>query len=88
MGKFISDCVWWFFLFWAPSYFDTQFGAKASSTTGKLLLITLYLICSVLSIFGGYVPKHYVERKGMHPFDARMRSMLWFAMIPLLAILA
>ncbi len=88
MGKFISDCVWWFFLFWAPSYFDTQFGAKATSTTGKLLLITLYLICSVLSIFGGYVPKFYVERKGMHPFDARMRSMLWFAMFPLLAILA
>ena len=88
MGKFISDCVWWFFLFWAPSYFDTQFGAKATSATGKLLLITLYAICAILSIFGGYVPKYYVEKKRMHPFDARMRSMLIFAMFPLLAILA
>lgn len=87
-GKFISDCVWWFFLFWAPSYFDTQFGAKASSVEGKMLLITLYAICAVLSIFGGYVPKYFVEKKGMHPFDARMRAMLIFAMFPLFAILA
>ena len=88
LGKFISDCVWWFFLFWAPSYFDTQFGAKASTPTGKLLLITLYAICTVLSIFGGYVPKFMVERKHRHPFDARMRSMFIFALFPLFAILA
>ena len=88
LNKFISDCVWWFFLFWAPSYFDTEFGAKATTTQGKLLLITLYAICTVLSIFGGYVPKYFVEKKGMHPFDARMRAMLIFAMFPLMAILA
>ena len=88
LGKFISDCVWWFFLFWAPSYFDTQFGAKASSTEGKLLLITLYAICSILSIFGGYVPKYFVEKKGMHPYDARMRSMFIFALFPLFSLLA
>jgi ACS family hexuronate transporter-like MFS transporter len=88
LGKFISDCVWWFFLFWAPSYFDTEFGAKATSPTGKLLLITLYALAAGLSIFGGYLPKFFVEKKGMHPYDARMRSMLVYAIIPLLAILA
>ena len=88
LGKFISDCVWWFFLFWAPSYFDTQFGAKASSTMGKLLLITLYAICSILSIFGGYVPKYFVEKKGMHHYDARMRAMFIFALFPLFSLLA
>ncbi len=88
LNKFISDCVWWFFLFWAPSYFDTEFGAKATTPKGKLLLITLYAICTVLSIFGGYVPKHFVEKKGMHPFDARMRAMFIFALFPLMAILA
>ena len=88
LNKFISDCVWWFFLFWAPSYFDTEFGAKATTPKGKLLLITLYAICTVLSIFGGYVPKHFVEKKGMHPFDARIRAMLIFACFPLMAILA
>ena len=88
LGKFISDCVWWFFLFWAPSYFDTQFGAKATSAKGKMLLITLYAICTILSICGGYLPKHMVEKRRLHPFDARMRSMLIFAMFPLFAILA
>lgn len=88
LGKFISDAVWWFFLFWAPSYFDNQFGAKATTTLGQLLLITLYMISSVLSIFGGYLPKHFVEKKGMHPFDARMKSMLIFAFFPLCALLA
>jgi len=88
LGKFISDCVWWFFLFWAPSYFDNQFGAKATTTLGQMLIITLYLICSVLSIFGGYLPKHLVEKKGMHPFDARMKSMLLYAFFPLCCLLA
>ena len=88
LGKFISDCVWWFFLFWAPSYFDTEFGAKATSATGKLLLITLYGIAAGLSIFGGYLPKFFVEKKGSHPFDARMRSMLVYAFFPLLAVFA
>ena len=88
LGKFFSDGVWWFFLFWAPSYFDNQFGAKATTPLGQLLIITLYSISSVLSIFGGYLPKHFVERKGMHPFDARMRSMLIFAFFPMCALLA
>ena len=60
LAKLITDGVWWFFLFWAPSYFDNQFGAKATTTLGQLLLITLYTISSVLSIFGGYLPKHFV----------------------------
>ena len=88
LAKLITDGVWWFFLFWAPSYFDNQFGAKATTTLGQLLLITLYTISSVLSIFGGYLPKHFVEKKGMHPFDARMRSMLIYAFFPLCALLA
>ena len=88
LGKFITDGVWWFFLFWAPSYFDNQFGAKATTPLGQLLIITLYSISSILSIFGGYLPKHYVERRGLHPFDARMRSMLIFAFFPMCALLA
>ena len=88
LGKFFSDGVWWFFLFWAPSYFDNQFGAKSTTALGQLLLITLYSISSILSIFGGYLPKFFVEKKGMHPFDGRMRSMLIFAFFPMCALLA
>ena len=30
-GRFFTDGVWWFYLFWAPAYFSDQFGYKSSS---------------------------------------------------------
>lgn len=87
-GKFFTDGVWWFFLFWAPSYFQDQFGYKASSGMGQALIFTLYAIVTVVSIFGGYLPKIFVERKGMEPYSGRMRAMLIFAFFPILALFA
>lgn len=87
-GKFFTDGVWWFFLFWAPSYFQNQFDAPASSPLGQGLIFTLYAIVTVLSIFGGYLPKLFVEKRGMEPYAGRMLSMLLFAFFPLVALLA
>ena len=88
IGKFFTDGVWWFFLFWAPSYFTNQFGIKMTEPLGQLLIFTLYAIVTVVSIFGGYLPKIFVEKKGMHPYPGRMRAMLIFDFFPLLALLA
>lgn len=88
IGKFFTDGVWWFFLFWAPAYFSDQFGYASSSAMGSLLIFVLYLIVTVLSIYGGYLPKLFVEKKGMEPYAGRMRSMLIFAFFPLLALFA
>ena len=88
VGKFFTDGVWWFFLFWAPSYFQNQFGYKASDPMGQALIFTLYAIVTILSIFGGYLPKLFVEKKGMEPYSGRMLSMLLFAFFPLVALLA
>jgi len=87
-GKFFTDGVWWFFLFWAPSYFQNQFGYKASSGMGMALIFTLYAIVTIISIFGGYLPKVFVEKKGMEPYAGRMRAMLLFAFFPIAALLA
>ena len=87
-GKFFTDGVWWFFLFWAPSYFKNQFGFGTKTATGMWLLFVLYLIVTVLSIFGGYLPKRFVEKKGMEPYAGRMLAMLMFAFLPLMALLA
>ena len=87
-GKFFTDGVWWFFLFWAPSYFSNQFQAPATSTLGQALIFTLYLIVTVVSIGGGYLPKIFVDKKGMNPYAGRMRAMLIFAFFPLAALLA
>ena len=88
IGKFLTDGVWWFFLFWAPAYFHDQFNAPASSPRGQALIFTLYAIVTVVSIFGGYLPKVFVEQKGMHPYTGRMRAMLIFAFFPICSLLA
>ncbi len=87
-GKFMTDGVWWFFLFWSPSYLFTQFGIKTSDPLGMGLIFTLYAIVTVLSIFGGKLPTIFINRTGQNPYAARMRAMLIFAFIPLVVLFA
>ena len=88
IGKFMTDGVWWFFLFWAPAYFSDQYGYTSDSTMGIALIFTLYAIVTVFSIGGGYLPKYFVEKKGMDPYAGRMRAMLIFACFPVLGLFA
>ena len=87
-GKFLTDGVWWFFLFWAPAYFSDQYGYSSDSGMGIALIFTLYAIVTVLSIGGGYLPTYFVDKKGMNPYIGRMRAMLIFACFPLLGLVA
>ena len=87
-GKFFTDGVWWFFLFWAPAYFSDQYGYRSDSHQAVMLIFVLYLIVTVLSIGGGYLPKYFVEKRGMEPYAGRMRAMFLFALFPLTALLA
>jgi len=87
-GKFMTDGVWWFFLFWAPAYFSDQYGYRSDSSMGIALIFTLYAIVTVLSMFGGYLPKLFVENKGMNPYQGRMLAMFIFALFPVLALFA
>lgn len=84
-GKFMTDGVWWFFLFWTPAYLSSVY--KMDSTQAALPLFVLYMI-TLLSIIGGWLPSYFVEKKGMNPYAGRMKSMLIFAFFPLLALLA
>lgn len=87
-GKALTDGVWWFFLFWAPAYFSDQFGYASYTPMGQALIFTLYLIVTVLSIAGGYLPKLFVERLGLDPYAGRMRAMLIYAFLPVVALAA
>ena len=87
VGKFMTDGVWWFFLFWTPSYIDSIFGIKASSGQGVMMITVLYAI-TMLSIYGGKLPSIIMNKTGMDPYAARMRAMLIFAFFPLFALLA
>ncbi|MDR1723777.1 MAG: MFS transporter [Tannerella sp.] len=88
VGKFMTDGVWWFFLFWTPSYLSTQFGIKTTEGLGMGLIFTLYAIVTVLSILGGKLPTIFINRSGQNPYAARMKAMLIFAFFPLVVLLA
>ncbi len=88
VGKFMTDGVWWFFLFWAPAYFSDQYGYTSDSPMAIALIFTLYAIVTILSIGGGYLPTYFVDKLGMNPYIGRMRAMLIFACFPLLGLLA
>jgi len=84
VGKFMTDGVWWFFLFWTPAYLSSVYGMD--STQSAFPLFILYSI-TLLSIYGGWLPSYFVK-KGMNPYAGRMKAMLIFAFFPLLALLA
>jgi ACS family hexuronate transporter-like MFS transporter len=84
-GKFMTDGVWWFFLFWLPTYLSAQYGMKGSAIV--LPLSVLYTMTMVGSIGGGWFPSYFMSR-GDAPYDGRMKAMLVIACFPLLVLLA
>jgi ACS family hexuronate transporter-like MFS transporter len=86
-GKFMTDGVWWFYLFWTPAYLSSVYGLKSDNPTAQLMMFMLYAI-TLLSIIGGWLPTYFVDKKKMNAYEGRMRAMLLFAFLPLLALLA
>ncbi|HFK5569995.1 TPA: MFS transporter [Elizabethkingia meningoseptica] len=84
IGKFLTDGVWWFFLFWLPKYLEVQY-----HLTGKQLALPLFVLYSMTmvgSISGGWFPMYFIK-KGYLAYDGRMRAMFFIALFPL-AVLA
>lgn len=80
VGKLFSDPVWWFFLFWLPSFLKSEYGLEGMDIS--LPLIVVYTCSSIGSIIGGWLPKFLIN-SGMEPKKARSRSMLVYAILPL-----
>ncbi len=85
VGKFLTDGVWWFFLFWLPAYLKDQYAM--TGTAIMLPLVVLYSLTMFGSIGGGWFPVYFI-RKGYQPYDGRMKAMLVIALIPLIVLLA
>lgn len=85
LGKFLTDGVWWFFLFWLPSYLSVQYQMTGTSIT--LPLTVLYSMTMIGSIGGGWFPLHFIK-KGYTPYDGRMKAMFVIALFPLVVLLA
>lgn len=72
-GKFLTDPIWWFYLFWLPSYFTSKFHLTLS--TLGLPLVIVYSAATVGSIFGGWLPAPF-RKAGMQVPRARLAAML------------
>ena len=86
-GKFMTDGVWWFFLFWAPAYISDVYGFSSDTPTAQMLIFVLYAI-TMLSVYGGKLPTIIINKTGKNPYAARMQAMFIFALFPLLALFA
>jgi ACS family hexuronate transporter-like MFS transporter len=82
-GKFMTDGVWWFFLFWLPGYLKDQYSMEGTAII--LPLSILYSMTMVGSVGGGYFPTYFIN-KGMKAYDGRMKAMLTIAFIPLIVL--
>ncbi|HTQ30285.1 MAG TPA: MFS transporter [Opitutaceae bacterium] len=79
-GKFMTDGIWWFYLFWLPDYLFKQFGM-----TPHQVMVPTFIVFGVAiigSIYGGSIPMTLIK-KGMPVYRARMTAMLIIAVCPL-----
>jgi ACS family hexuronate transporter-like MFS transporter len=60
IGKFMIDPIWWFFLFWLPSFFAQEHGLNL--LTFGLPLAAIYIISDVGSVGGGWISSALIKR--------------------------
>ena len=73
--RFLTDPIWWFFLFWLPDFFSKHFGYNIKESA--LPLIAIYALVTVLSILGGTLTK-FLANRGWSLNKVRKISMLVF----------
>lgn len=84
-GKGLIDPIFWFFLFWLPSYFSSAYSLDLKKPSLELMII--YAATTVGSIGGGYLSSLLI-RKGWPVMKARKTSLFIFAVLELSIILA
>jgi ACS family hexuronate transporter-like MFS transporter len=72
-GKFMTDPVWWFFLFWLPDYFHGTFNLDLKNPGWPLVVV--YTVVTIGSIGGGYLSSWFIQ-KGWNAYKARKTTMV------------
>lgn len=85
VGKLFTDPIWWFFLFWLPSYFASTFDLDLKKPS--LHLAVVYTFTTFGSIAGGYLSS-YLVKKGWPALKARKLVLLIVAILVLPILLA
>lgn len=85
LGKFMTDGVWWFYLFWLPDFLNEQYHLTNTEIAFPIALV--YTIATVGSIFGGWLPLYFIKNNWA-VYKARKTSMLIYALCALPAVSA
>ena len=80
VGKFMTDGIWWFYLFWLPDYLVKQFHVPIHDTMWPTFIV--FGVSIVGSVYGGSIPMTLMKR-GMPVYQARMTAMFLIALCPL-----
>ncbi len=78
IGKFLTDPVWWFYLFWLPDFLESQYHLTITQIAVPVSLV--YILSTVGSVWGGWLPLAMIKN-GSTVFRARKISMLIFALL-------
>ena len=102
IGKFMTDPIWWFLLFWLPAFLEGENARKTKEfiaanpgfqgevpgvISWPFAVAVVYTVSTFGSIFGGWLPKRFING-GMDANKARKLSMFIFALFPLTVLMA
>jgi ACS family hexuronate transporter-like MFS transporter len=85
IGKFLTDPIWWFYLFWLPDFLIKQY--HLTPTGVALPVAVVYIMSSFGSVGGGWLPMNFIK-KGWPVFRARKTSMFIYAFFVLPIVFA
>ncbi|MBL0740982.1 MFS transporter [Chryseolinea lacunae] len=78
LGKFLTDPIWWFYLFWLPDFLTSQYGLTGTDLSFPVAVV--FVISTFGSIWGGWLPLSFIN-KGWPVFKARKTAMLIYAFL-------
>ena len=87
LGKFLTDPIWWLYLFWLPDFLNKTHGVEVTVSKMGPPLLAIYLIADIGSIGGGWLSSHWIK-KGWTPNKSRKLAMLVCALAVVPIVLA
>lgn len=61
-GKFLTDPIWWLYLFWVPDFLNRTYQVEITVSKMGPPLVVIYLIADIGSIGGGWISSHLLQR--------------------------
>ncbi len=85
LGKFMTDPIWWFYLFWLPSFLNKEY--HMTKTDVAVPIAVVYTMTTFGSIGGGWLSGYFMKL-GWPVYKARRTAMLIFALFVLPVVFA